>query len=124
MKLLIDTHALVWWGSADPRLSGPALAALSAPDNDLYFSAVAAWEFQWIQARGRIDLAAPLDELLELLPITSLDLAFDLHRYSASLPPHHGDPIDRIMIAQALRDDMILVTRDGNIRKYNVRTLW
>lgn len=124
MKLLLDTHALVWWAAGDRKLSRRALAALINPDNERYLSIVTAWEFHWIQLRGRIDLATPLDLILETAPVVCLDLPFDLHRYSATLPPIHGDPIDRMLIAQALREDMVLVSCDGPIHDYPVKTLW
>lgn len=124
MKLLLDTHALVWWASGDARLSERALAALNDPDNERFLSVVAAWEFNWIQARGRISIATPLDVVLSNAPILCIGLPFDIHRYSSSLPAIHGDPIDRILIAQALIDDMVLVSRDGPVHRYPVRTLW
>lgn len=124
MKLLLDTHTLVWWAAGDERLSPRAAAALNNPDNDRYFSIVAAWEFNWIQARGRVSIATPLDVILANAPLVCIDLPFDIHRYSSSLPPIHGDPIDRILVAQALRDDMVLVSRDGPIHRYPVKAIW
>ena len=124
MNLLIDTHALVWWVSDNPKLSSRALAALTDPDNTLFLSVVAAWEFQWLQMRRRIDVPISLDEILEIVPLQPLAVDFTLHRYSASLPPIHGDPIDRMMIAQAIRHDLHLVTRDENVHTYPVKVLW
>ncbi len=124
MKLLLDTHTFAWWAASDDRLSKTALAALRDPDNECFLSVVAAWEFQWIQARGRISIATPLDIILASAPVTCIDIPFDLHRYSASLPPIHGDPIDRMLIAHALRDDMVLVSRDGPVHRYPVKVLW
>jgi PIN domain nuclease of toxin-antitoxin system len=124
MKLLLDTHAFIWWAAADPRLSPRALDALKDPENERYLSVVAAWEFQWLQLRSRIELRTPLETILETAPVLTLGLPFDLHRFSFGLPPVHGDPNDRMLIAQAIRDDMVLVTRDGPIHQYPVRTLW
>ena len=124
MKLLLDTHALVWWASGDARLSKRASAALNDPDNERFLSVAAAWEFNWIQARGRVSIATPLDVILATAPVVCIGLPFDIHRYSSSLPPIHGDPIDRILVAQALRDDMVLVSRDGPVHRYPVKALW
>ena len=124
VKLLLDTHALVWWVADDPRLSRTALAAMIDPDNDCYLSIVAAWEFRWIQARSRIAVMTPLEDILRVVPLICLDLPFDLHRYSSTLPPIHSDPIDRMLVAQAIRDDMVLVSCDGPVHRYPVKTLW
>jgi len=124
LKLLLDTHVFVWWAAGDLKLSQAATAALNDPDNECFLSAIVAWEFQWIQARGRIPFAIPLSEILKTAPVTKIDIPFELHAFSASLPPIHGDPVDRILIAQALLDDMVLVTRDEDVRRYPVRTLW
>jgi PIN domain nuclease of toxin-antitoxin system len=124
MKLLLDTHAFVWWAASDSRLSRPALAELENPDNERFLSVVAAWEFQWIQARGRVSITTPLDIILATAPVTCIGVPFDLHRYSASLPPIHGDPVDRMLVAHALRDDMVLVSRDSHVHRYPVKVLW
>jgi antitoxin (DNA-binding transcriptional repressor) of toxin-antitoxin stability system len=84
---------------------------------------VAAWEIQWLQMRRRIATTVPLDQLIDDLGLMELPFEFALHRFSASLPPLHGDAMDRMMIAQALRHDMTLVTFDENIHKYAVKTL-
>jgi PIN domain nuclease of toxin-antitoxin system len=124
MKLLLDTHALVWWASGDVRLSTRASSALNDPDNERFLSVAAAWEFNWIQARGGISIATPLDVILATAPVVCIDLPFDIHRYSSSLPEIHGDPIDRILVAQALRGDLVLVSRDSSIHRYPVKVIW
>lgn len=124
MKLLLDTHAFAWWAASDERLSDRALETLSDPGNQCFLSLAAAWEFRWVQARGRLSIDTPLDAILMTAPVTCIDMPFDLHRYSSSLPPIHADPIDRMLIAHALRDDMVLVSRDRNVQRYPVKTLW
>jgi len=73
---------------------------------------------------GRVSIATPLDVILVTAPVICIDLPFDIYRYSSSLPPIHSDPVDRMLVAQALRDDMVLVSRDGLIHRYPVRALW
>ena len=124
MKLLLDTHAFAWWASGDPKLSKAALAAIGDPANERYLNVVAAFEFNWIQLRGRLEIATPLEILLETAPVTCIDIPFDLHRYSSTLPQHHGDPMDRLMIAHALYADMVFVSCDENVHKYDVPIIW
>jgi PIN domain nuclease of toxin-antitoxin system len=124
MNLLLDTHVIIWWAEDDPRLSQNAIDAIDDPDNRLILSVVAAWEFQWLQMRRRIPTIVPIDRIIDDLALEELPFAFDLHSFSASLPPIHGDPMDRMMIAQALRHDLAFVTADLNIHKYPVKTFW
>jgi PIN domain nuclease of toxin-antitoxin system len=124
MNLLLDTHVLIWLAQDDSRLNQTVLDVLDDPDSSLALSVVAAWEFQWLQMRRRIATIVPIEQIIEDLGIETLSFEFDLHRFSASLPPIHGDPMDRMMIAQAMRHDLVFVTADDNIRKYPVKTLW
>jgi PIN domain nuclease of toxin-antitoxin system len=124
MNLLLDTHVLVWWSNNDRRLSDSAMSALLDPDNILHLSVVAAWEFRWLKLYKRISVAVPLEIIVEELALVKLSFEFDLDRFSDSLPLIHGDPLDRMMIAQAMRHDLVFVTSDANIRRYPVKTIW
>lgn len=123
MRLLLDTHALLWWLGANPTLSADALSAIAATDSDVYVSAVTAWEIVIKKRLGKLKAPAALDRELvahqfEPLPIT-LAHALAVER----LPDHHQDPFDRMLVAQAIVEDLILITRDPNIRKYAVRII-
>jgi PIN domain nuclease of toxin-antitoxin system len=124
INLLLDTHALVWWATGDKRLSANALAALADVDNTRILSLAVAIEYDWLVRRSRVALAVPVEQLVERYDLTPSDLPFGLHRAASTLPPIHGDPIDRLLIAQAVAQGLTLVTRDGHIRNYPVRTLW
>jgi PIN domain nuclease of toxin-antitoxin system len=124
MTFLLDTHVLVWWADDDARLSQAVNEVLDDPVNELAVSVIAAWEFQWLQMRRRIATTVPIDEIINELGLEKLPFDFSLHRFSASLPPIHGDPMDRMMIAQALRNDLVFVTSDQDIHKYPLKTLW
>lgn len=128
MKLLLDTHAFLWWIGDDARLSIAAREAIADPGNDVAFSVASAWELAIKMAHGRFEadgeLGAFLGEHLRrnafrLLPV-SLEHAVSV----ATLPPFHRDPFDRMLVAQAVVEVMTLVSRDPQLRKYEVPLLW
>jgi len=121
VKLLADSHILLWAAASPGKLSASAHALLSDPENELYFSAANIWEIAIKNALGRADFqinAASLQQgLLENgyreLPVLSA------HGVAAAgLPPIHKDPFDRILIAQAATEQMLLLTSDLTIAKY------
>lgn len=127
MRLLLDTHALLWRLSGDARLPEPASAAIDEADLVLV-SAASLWELTIKHAQGRLPQVAPLLERLEpelkragfdQLPITIRHMPA-LH----ALPPHHKDPFDRLLIAQALSEDLVLVSNETLFDRYGVRRLW
>jgi PIN domain nuclease of toxin-antitoxin system len=125
LRLLIDTHGLVWWLNDSRRLSAAARAAIRDPDNDLFVSAIVAYEIAYKEKSGRMPLIAvnlPRQlhrERIEVLPI-SLDHAL----MAAALPGPHRDPWDRIMIAQARAESLTVVTVDHVFVDYGVPVLW
>jgi PIN domain nuclease of toxin-antitoxin system len=122
--LLLDTHTLVWFGVGSRRLSRAARAAIEAPDNPLHVSAITAWEYADLEARGRFADSAPLGKLRDLLKFEIVDFGGDLWTVAARLPAIHRDPVDRMLIAHAISLEMTLVTADKTIRRYPVETLW
>jgi PIN domain nuclease of toxin-antitoxin system len=127
VKLLLDTHTVLWWLSDDPRLPAAARAALANPMNRLIASAAVGYEIVDKQRLGRLSpLPEPLpDRLLregiETLPI-SLDHAVAVA--AAVLPGPHRDPWDRIMMAQASIEALTVVTIDQVFATYGIPTLW
>lgn len=124
MRLLIDTHAAAWLLEADPRLSEAARAAVTDPGNEILLSAVVVWEIAIKRALGKLPvdhryLSLLIDGGAEPLPI-SLDHA----RAVAALPPHHRDPFDRLLVAQAHAERATIVTDDERIAAYGVPVLW
>ena len=126
MRLLLDSHALVWWLTDDPSLSGRAMAAIADPDNDVYASAVSGYELTNKQRLGK--LKPPLAEELALmvwragLPVLAITLG---HAIAAgALPGPHRDPWDRLLMAQARLDGLTVVTKDPAFTDYGVATLW
>ncbi len=125
MRLLLDTHAVLWWFTDDRRLSRKAGAALDDTANDLFVSSVAAYEIVYKQGSGRL---APLpDGLLRRLQragITVIALSLEHALAAAALPGPHRDPWDRIMIAQAQAERLSVITVDHVFSDYGVPVLW
>jgi len=126
VKLLIDTHALVWATIEPARLSGPARIAIESPENELVLSAVIAYEVEFKRDRepalGR--LPADLERALTGLGFTWLSVTPAHAAAAGRLPRHHGDPFDRILVAQALAEGIALLSADERIRAYGAEVIW
>jgi PIN domain nuclease of toxin-antitoxin system len=120
VHLLLDTQILVWMVNGDSRLRQIWQDAIAAPDNDLYVSAVVAFEFTDLQQRKRLpvdetiaELVSRFELIVEPLPASCWELLLDL-------PAIHRDPVDRMLVTHAMAKDMALLTADTNIRRYPV----
>ncbi|MBI3708727.1 MAG: type II toxin-antitoxin system VapC family toxin [Proteobacteria bacterium] len=128
MKLLLDTQAFLWWIGNDTRLSERARTAIGDDHNEIFFSAASGWEIAVKARLGRVTMPDDAErfvaEQLEtnrfrMLPIESAH-AFQAQR----LPPHHDDPFDRMLVAQALAERMPLVSDDERLEPYGVDRIW
>ncbi len=125
MRLLLDTHALLWVLSAPERLPPALRRRIRAGENEVYSSIASAWEIAIKVALKRLDLE--VDSLADSLAASGIQaLDVDLRHVArvAQLPLHHRDPFDRMLIAQALCESMTLVSRDRSLSKYGVELLW
>jgi PIN domain nuclease of toxin-antitoxin system len=121
--LLLDAHVVVWWLDDDPELAKPARSAISDPANAVVVSAATVWELAIKRALGKLELRADLLRALEEAgfsgaPVTAVDAWT-----AALLPPHHRDPFDRMLVAQATRLGAVIVSRDRTIPAYDVDVL-
>lgn len=127
MKLLLDTHAFLWFVSGDDRLSRRARQAMEADDAELVLSAASVWEMA-IKARlGRLSLPATVEEYVaEKVASGFLILPVDWVHAAAveRLPLHHRDPFDRLLLAQASTEDLSIVSGDSAFRRYGVKVIW
>jgi|JI6StandDraft_1071083.scaffolds.fasta_scaffold135996_2 PIN domain nuclease of toxin-antitoxin system len=123
MRLLIDTHILVWIVLNDRRLTAAQRNALSDPENDIMLSAVNAYELVHLQQLRRIPIEESIEVLQELVGFELADLPSDVWRHAEELPDIHRDPLDRLLVAHALSDGMTVVTADESIRRYPVPVL-
>jgi PIN domain nuclease of toxin-antitoxin system len=123
VRLLLDTHILLWWLSDDPLLPTSARQAVARPDNAVVVSAATAWEIAIKRAAGRLE--AP-DDLLEVLSgndFETLPISAAHALVAGGLPPHHSDPFDRMLIAQARSESLTLVSVDERFSQYGVELL-
>jgi PIN domain nuclease of toxin-antitoxin system len=128
MKYLLDTHTFLWWNSQSTRLSKVAFSLIQAKANTLLLSLASVWEIQIKLQLGKLNLPAPLAEIIErqqtnnnieLLPI-HLSHILALH----NLPNHHRDPFDRMLIAQAQVENLVLISDDPMFAKYSIEVIW
>ena len=125
MKLLVDTHALLWWLTDDPRLSGTGEAAIGDPDNEVFVSACIGYEIAYKQRLGRLPaLPESLPRRLERDGIGTMPISLAHAMAAAALPGPHRDPWDRIMMAQALAERCYMVTIDAVFAEYKVPVVW
>ena len=123
MKLLLDTHILLWFQAGDPALPKAAEQAIRSEANEAYVSMVSFWEIGLKHSIGKLPLRKPLDALFTTIteaPFQILPLDIPHIVASSALPLHHGDPFDRMLIAQAKHESMALVTVDAHFRAYDV----
>jgi PIN domain nuclease of toxin-antitoxin system len=123
LDLLLDTQVLVCIGTGDRRLSPAASAAITNPDNKLLVSAATAFEFADLRARGRYGDVLKLDDILDRLHATVVELPSAAWQIAATLPPVHSKPVDRMLIAHAIHADLTLVTADAAMQLYPVQVL-
>jgi PIN domain nuclease of toxin-antitoxin system len=128
MKYLLDTHAFLWFVTDDNRLSSKAKSIIQDSNNEIYFSAASAWEISIKTKLGRLKLGRNLESfIIEQLTENSfgpLAITVSHSLYTEKLPQIHKDPFDRIMISQTKVENMVLITRDKEIREYKVSTVW
>jgi PIN domain nuclease of toxin-antitoxin system len=119
MKLLLDTHILIWWLCDDFKLSSPEKNLIADPDNLVFVSAAACWEITVKKMIGKLDTPDDLPAALAANDFIELPITVQHTQSLYQLPPHHNDPFDRIMIAQALSEDLAFITRDSKIHLYS-----
>lgn len=122
MRLLLDTHVLIWWARGD-ALSSPTTEAIRSPANDVFVSAASVWEAEIKAAIGKLDLDADLAREPAVHGFLELGITAAHAVEATRLPLHHSDPFDRMLIAQARLEDLTLVTRDRALEPYGVPLL-
>ena len=128
MRLLLDTHTFLWWVEDAPQLSRKARSAIENPDNECLFSLASCWEMAIKLSLGKLALATAMERFVpeQLAANGFRPLEIDLsHVFRvAGLPFHHRDPFDRLLAAQALEEELTIVSVDPVFRRYGVARLW
>ncbi len=128
MRVLLDTHALIWWAMNDPKLSQDARSLLSSFDNEVFVSAASAWEVSTKVRIGKLPgaemFAAEFPARVERLGFRELAIRIEHGQRAGLLPGAHKDPFDRMLIAQAQAENMPLVSIEKVFDDYRVRRIW
>ena len=128
MRILLDTHALIWNRGGSTRLSNAARAAIDDPENEKFVSAATAWEVCTKYSTGKWPdveaLATDFTRVIVAGGYTPLSVTTEHAQAAGALPLHHRDPFDRMLIAQALAERMPLVSNEALFDRYGVRRIW
>jgi PIN domain nuclease of toxin-antitoxin system len=128
MRLLLDSHAFLWFCDGNTALSGTARAAIEDSNNEKWVSHATAWEVAIKTSLGKLHLSVPYEELfpgaLKTNGFGALPQDFRHYRELLNLPRHHGDPFDRLIIAQAIVEGLTVVSCDPHFSSYGVPLLW
>ena len=123
MILVLDGHAFLWWARNESTLAPEARAAISDPANEIIVSSATVWELEIKRALGKLIAPPDLMQVIDVEGFSCLPVSCQDGATAARLPMHHRDPFDRMLIAQALRLDAVIVTRDSAIKAYAVEVL-
>ena len=123
MRVLADTQILIWCDRQPRRVEPALLAGLRDPNNDILISVATVWEIAIKRATGKLDFAAPIVETVERLGFELLPITAAHAEYAGGLPRHHNDPFDRMLVAQAMLEGLVLGTQDPMMRRYAVPLL-
>ena len=128
MQLLLDTHTLLWWFSGDDALSVEAKTAIADEGNGVFVSAATAWEIATKHRIGKLSIAAKLvadlDGSIASQGFIGLPISVRHGQTAGALPGPHRDPFDRMLIAQAILDDLVLVSNERAFDAYGVARIW
>ncbi len=122
MSLLLDTHVVLWWLAGDP-LEESAAERIADPATLVYVSAASVWEVALKRALGKVRLDGSLGEAVTAAGFEPLRITLEHAERAGSLPDHHRDPFDRMLVAQAQLEDLVVVTRDRRLAAYAVGTV-
>ncbi|MGH3066732.1 MAG: type II toxin-antitoxin system VapC family toxin [Gaiellaceae bacterium] len=123
MRLLLDTHVAIWFFDDPTLVADDAREAIGDPTNRAFLSAASVWEIALKRSLGRITMPDGLDVGATRAGIEELPVTWAHGRAAAELPPVHRDPFDRMLVAQAMLENLVLVTRDPLVMQYDIGTM-
>jgi len=122
-RLLLDTQVVLWWLGDDPSLGRKVKETIKDSSNEVYVSAATTWEISIKRALGKLQAPDDMDSIVEDERFHKLPISLYHGQMAGMLPPHHRDPFDRMLIAQALAEGLIIITSDGHFQKYGIRIM-
>lgn len=129
MNALLDTHVFLWWITDDNRLSSEVRKFIENGENQIFFSAASGWEIAIKSGLGKLslptgDLAMFIEDQLRVNAFNSLPVQVNHALYVTHLPLIHRDPFDRMLVAQAMTEEMPIITSDNWLRQYHIEVIW
>lgn len=128
MRSLLDTHTFLWFITGDQRLSAMARNVIEAQDSEILLSIVSIWEMAIKAGLGRLPLPSPIRALVPQHMVENsiglLPLALDHALGAGSLPHHHRDPFDRMLVVQARMEEMPIISADAELDRYGIHRVW
>lgn len=128
MRVLLDTHVFLWWVNDAPELSAKARATIRKGQNECFLSVASAWEMAIKVSTGKLTLSQSVERFIpEQLAANGFRLLEIDFRHAAkveSLPFHHRDPFDRLLVAQAMSEKMAVVSADAALSEYGIKRIW
>lgn len=127
MAVLLDTHAFLWFVSGDSQLPASVRDKIKDINEPCFLSAASLWEITIKKQLGKLTLHISLEELFDFTirnQIEIIQITFEHLLILSKLPNHHSDPFDRLIISQAIAEDLILITRDKGLKKYKIKQQW
>jgi len=127
MNILLDTHTFLWYLQDSKELSSKSAEIIEDTSNSLWFSIASLWEISIKLGVGKLSLQnsfSELEEVLKQLKIEVLPITFSDTEQYLNLPLHHRDPFDRILVAQAMNNSLVLISRDAAFDDYDIQRIW
>jgi PIN domain nuclease of toxin-antitoxin system len=124
VRLLVDTSTLLWWRDGSPRLPARVSDQISHPDNNIVISIISFWEIVIKKTLGKLRFAEDFEAVMTDEEFDLLTVSYAHLRVLADLPQHHRDPLDRLLIAQALAERIPIITADRAFAPYGVAIVW
>jgi PIN domain nuclease of toxin-antitoxin system len=128
MRLLLDTHAFLWFVAGDAQLPSRARRRIEDPRHEKYLSVASVWEIAIKKSLGKLELEVSLDGLVDIGAVDNGILLLEVTRKHAigvaELAFHHRDPFDRLLVSQAMSEEMAVISRDTAFDDYPVKRLW
>jgi len=123
LRILLDTRVFIWWDDDSPALAPALREAIADPGNEIYVSAASVWEIAIKRRRGKIAFTHGISDTVAKNGFLVVPITAGHAEHAGGLPRHHGDPFDRMLIAQAVLENMALGTQDEMMRPYGVATI-
>ncbi|MDT0596050.1 type II toxin-antitoxin system VapC family toxin [Glaciecola petra] len=122
-RVLLDTHALLWWLNGNQQLGKNSIETISNQDNDIFVSAASIWEIAIKKKKGLLEAPDDFDSIITEEGFKHLPISSYHAEQAGELELHHKDPFDRMLVAQAQAEGLILMTNDNEIPKYSVKVI-